>query len=126
MKLRKQYHFRQGPDGLRAWDVHRLLERARDLPVREVPLASIDEIDEPYWFASGEPPTCRAVADHARLIAQADLDFPILLSADGRVMDGMHRVARALILQRATVAARQFATDPPPDHVGVAPADLPY
>lgn len=126
MTLRKQYHFRPGPHGLRAWDVHRLLELACDLPMREVSLASIAEVDEPYWFAPGKAPTCRAVADHACLIAQADLDFPILLSADGRVMDGMHRVARALILRTAAVRARRFATDPPPDHVGGAPEDLPY
>lgn len=126
MTLRRQYHFRAGPGGLRAWDIHRLIELARDLPVREVPLAAIAEIVEAYWFGHGKQPTIRSVADHARLIAEADLAFPILLSADGRVMDGMHRVARALILQRATVPARQFATDPPPDHVGVAPEDLPY
>jgi len=124
--LRKQYHFRPGRDGLRAWDVHRLIALAHVLPVREVPLAAIAEIDEAYWFAHGEAPTSRAVADHARLIAEADLAFPILLSADGRVMDGMHRVARALILQHATLPARQFVEDPPPDHVGVAPEDLPY
>jgi hypothetical protein len=124
--LRKQYHFRPGPDGLRAWSVDRLIELARDLPVRDVPLTAIAEIDEAYWFGHGEQPTVRAVADHARLIAEADLAYPILLSSDGRVMDGMHRVARALILQRATVPARQFATDPEPDHVGVAPEDLAY
>jgi len=38
-------------------------------------------------------PTARAVADHARLLAEADLRFPILLCANGRVMDGRHRVA---------------------------------
>ena len=34
---------------------------------------------------SGEPPTCRAVAEHARLIRETDLHHPIILSADGRV-----------------------------------------
>jgi hypothetical protein len=60
-----------------------------------VPVASIRELDEPYW---GEPMTCRNVAEHARLIEEADLGCPIILSSDGRVMDGMHRVLKALIL----------------------------
>ncbi|MDX1547970.1 MAG: hypothetical protein R3247_13325 [Rhodothermales bacterium] len=125
--MRKQYHLRPSPRGLLAWDVDRLLEHAAGLPVREVPIAAIQELDEPYWFGSEEDrPTCRAVADHARLIADADLRYPILLSADGRVMDGMHRVARAYLEGRSTIQALQFEEDPVPDFVGVPPDALPY
>ena len=28
----------------------------------------------------------------------ADLSFPVILAAEGRVMDGMHRIAKALLL----------------------------
>jgi hypothetical protein len=124
--MRKQYHFRQGPDGLRAWDVDRLVALSESLPVVEVALADIRELDEAYWFDHGSAPTCRAVAEHARLINEVDLSFPIILSSDGRVMDGMHRVARALIEGRASLPARRFVQDPEPDHVGGAPDDLPY
>jgi hypothetical protein len=124
--LRKQYHFRPGPDGLRAWDVHRLIALAEPLPVIQVPLAAIRELDEPYWFDHGYAPTCRAVAEHARLIQEVDVGFPIILSADGRVMDGMHRVAKALLLNLDGLPAKRFVEDPAPDHVGVAPDDLPY
>ena len=124
--MRKQYHFRRGPDGLRAWDIDRLVALAERLPVAEVPLAAIRELDETYWYDHGYAPTCRSVAEHAQLIEQADLSFPILLSSDGRVMDGMHRVAKALICNLASVPARRFVRDPEPDHVGVAPDDLPY
>ena len=44
--LRRQYHFRPGPNGLRAWDVHRLIRLSRGLPVQAVPLADIAELDE--------------------------------------------------------------------------------
>ena len=124
--LRKQYHFRPGPDGLRAWDVHRLIALVESLPVIEVPLAAIRELDEPYWFDHGYAPTCRAVAEHARLIQEVDVRFPIILSADGRLMDGMHRVAKALLLDLDRLPAKRFVEDPAPDHVGVAPDDLPY
>ncbi|MBN9088199.1 MAG: hypothetical protein J0J01_14915 [Reyranella sp.] len=124
--LRKQYHFRPGPDGLRAWDIHRLIALAGSLPVIQMPLAAIRELDEPYWFDHGYAPTCRAVAEHARLIQDVDVRFPIILSADGRVMDGMHRVARAPLLNLDSLPAKRFAEDPAPDHVGIAPDDLPY
>jgi hypothetical protein len=48
--VRKQYHFWPGERGFDAWDVDRLVELSKPLPVRDVDLASIDEIDSVYWF----------------------------------------------------------------------------
>jgi hypothetical protein len=124
--MRKQYHFRPNPHGLRAWDVDRLVALTADLPVIEVPLSAIKELDTPYWFDHGDVPTCRNVANHVRLIVDADLKFPIILSADGGVMDGMHRAAKAAMLGREHILARQFAQDPEPDFVGIEPDKLPY
>jgi hypothetical protein len=125
--MRKQYHLRTSSNGLLAWDVDRLVELTTTLPRREIPLRSIRELHEPFWFGEGsESPTCRAVADHARLIQTADLRYPIILSADGRVMDGMHRVAKAYLEGRATILAVQLVVDPEPDYVGVDEDALPY
>jgi hypothetical protein len=126
-EVRKQYHFWPGMDGLDAWDVDRLVELSRSLPVRDIPLGSIDEIDSVYWFDDGrERPTVRSVADHARLIGEADLSYPIILGSDGRVMDGMHRIAKALLEGRATIAAVQFEAPLEPDYRNCMPDDLPY
>jgi len=124
--MRKQYHFRPSKRGLLAWDVDRLITLTATYPRRHILLVEIRELDEPFWFAMGESPTCRAVADHARLIEAADLSFPIILSCDGSVMDGMHRVAKAVLLRRATIEAVQFTDDPEPDYVGLYPDELPY
>ena len=121
--MRKQYHFRPSAAGLRAWDVDRLVALTRHLEPELVPVASIRELDEPYW---GEPMTCRHVADHARLINEAQLEHPIILSSDSRVMDGMHRVLKALIQGESHIRAVRFLTDPEPDFVGVDPDDLSY
>jgi hypothetical protein len=121
--MRKQYHFRPSAAGLRAWDVDRLVALTRHLEAELVPVASIRELDEPYW---GEPMTCRHIAEHARLINEAQLEHPIILSSDGRVMDGMHRVLKALIQGESHIRAVRFLTDPEPDFVGVDPDDLPY
>ncbi len=125
--MRRQYHFRPTPDGTLVWDVHRLIASSRGLPVIEVPLSEIRELDEAFWFAATDDvPTCRAVAKHAALIDACDLTHPIILSSDGRVMDGMHRVCKALNLGNTTIRAVRFEADPPPDHVDVAAEDLPY
>jgi hypothetical protein len=121
--MRKQYHFRPSAAGLRAWDIDRLVAVSKCLEGQLVPVASIRELDEPYW---GQPMTCRNVAEHARLIEEADLGCPIILSSDGRIMDGMHRVLKALMRGERHIRAVRFLTDPEPDFVGVDPADLPY
>ena len=125
--MRKQYHLRPSPAGLLAWDVHRLIRLTAHRPHVEVPLESFRELDEPFWFDGGsDEATCRAVADHARLIAATDLRYPIILGADRRVMDGMHRVAKAYLEGRPTVLAVRLHADPEPDFVGVDADALPY
>jgi hypothetical protein len=123
--MRKQYYFRASPRGLLAWDVDRLVNLTRDLPVRAVPLTEIREIDERV-FGDEEPPTWRSFVGHVQLMEAAELKYPIILAADGAVMDGMHRVAKALRDGRPTIDAVQFSEDPPPDFVGRGPDELPY
>jgi len=124
--MRKQYHFRPSEAGLLAWDVHRLVALTANSPVIDVPLPQIKELDEPFWFAQEEVATCRKIALHAKLIEETDLNHPIILSKDGRVMDGMHRVCKAVMERRDSIKAVQFAVDPEPDYVGVSPDELPY
>lgn len=125
--MRRQYYFRPRGDRYDAWDVDHLIELAAGLPVKEVPLASIRELDTVHWFgAHDEPTTVRVIVNHARLINEADLSRPLILGTDGQVMDGMHRVARCLLEGRATVAAVQFAEQPEPDYRNVRPEDLSY
>lgn len=123
--MRKQYYFRPSERGLLSWDVDRLVRLTKDLPSRRVPLEEIRELDEP-WAGDDERPTWRAMLEHIRLMEAADLSFPIILSADGAVMDGMHRAAKALLQGREHIDAVQFDVDPEPDHVGPGPDDLPY
>lgn len=124
--LRRQYHFMPDDRGKKAWDVHRLIELSADLPVEEVAVESIAELDTVHWFDDHYRPTVRAVIEHLELIEGADLAHPILLGADGRVMDGMHRVGKALLEGRPTITARRFPVDPEPDHRNCRPSELDY
>ena len=125
--MRPQYHFRRSPQGLCAWNVRRLVELSRDLPREWIPLSTSRELDKPYWSNEGtQILTCREVVDHARLMLDSDLAFPIILSSDGRIMDGMHRVCKALFENRTEIEAVRFVRDPAPDYTDVHPDDLPY
>ena len=125
--MRAQYHFRKSPQGLCAWDVRRLVELTQTFAPERVPLSEIRELNEPYWAnENARQLTCREVVDHARLMLDCDLTFPVILSSDGRVMDGMHRVCKALLQGLAEIKAVRFDRDPEPDYIGVHPDDLPY
>jgi len=125
--IRAQYYFRQSDQGLLAWDIRRLVELTRDFPVEQIQLAEIAELDEAHWYEhEGDSPTCRSLLQHMRLIDEVDLSYPIILDRDGRVMDGMHRVCRAVREGVDEISAVRFATHPEPDFVGCDLDELPY
>lgn len=118
--VRKQYYFRESERGLLAWDVDRLCELSRDLPRKSIPLENIRELDQACGL------TWRELAEHVTLIHEADLTFPIILSATGEVMDGRHRVTKAVMNGQKVIEGVQFETDPAPDYIGRNPDELPY
>lgn len=125
--MRKQYHFWPAERGFDAWDVDRLIELGRNLSTERVSVEAIGEIDTEYWFdGSTEVPTVRKVVEHAKLIAEVDPSVPIILGHDGRVMDGMHRIARALLEGRRELDAVRFPGPVAPDYRNCRPEELPY
>lgn len=123
--MRKQYYFKPSSRGVLAWDVDRLIQLSSRLPRKPFPLSAIRELDE-EWPGEGEQSTWNAMIEHIRLIEDADLSFPIILSASGAVMDGMHRAVKAVLQGRHNIDAVQFDEDPEPDYVGRTPEELPY
>ncbi len=86
-------------------DVFRRLSNGTQLPIRS------PKAKEPAYVI------CRQVAEYALLIHETDLKYPIILSVNGRVMEGLIRVAKALIEVRETVDAVQFEQDAEPDYI---------
>ncbi|MGF1725542.1 hypothetical protein [Photobacterium nomapromontoriensis] len=125
--MRQQYHFRNSPEGLLVWDVFRLIDLSKGLQVKNILLINIQELDEAFWYdLGGARPTCRNVLEHADLINKADLTYPIIMCRDGRIMDGMHRVCKALLTGASTVKVVQFSEYIKPDYIGIDPDKLPY
>ena len=100
----------------RTWLVSSLWDAASSLPIKTVSIEAIAEFDQDCWFG-GVVPTCRQVAEHMRRIDDADLSYPVILSADGKLMDGGHRVAKAWLQGMTQIRAVQFDSDPAPDSI---------
>src|SRR5262249_458439 len=99
------------------WFTERLWELARDLSVKVVGIDTLPEFDQNCWFGNTNLPTCREVARHAKRINDADLSYPIILSSEGYLMDGGHRIAKAWLLGMQEINAVQFSVDPEPDYI---------
>jgi hypothetical protein len=107
-------------ESLRIWEVDRLLALAEDLPVEVISVSSLPGADEVGWI--GRPEhfgrlTIRDVVEHIRRVQGADLARPLILSCEGWLMDGFHRLARALLDGVNELPVRQFRADPEPDRI---------
>lgn len=91
------------------WSVSRLIALSKDFPVMEIPL---DHLCIDYKY---ENVRLREFVKHMRAVEAADLSFPIILDEDGYLMDGRHRIMKALYLGHKTIKAVRFDENPPPD-----------
>ncbi len=126
--MRAQYHLRRTDTGIDAWNVRRLIALSRDLPVKMVNPHAFAELHENHWYFHDNDiePTPSSMIEHMRLIIDADLDYPIILDQAGRVMDGMHRICKAVLHDIKQIPAVRFPVDPEPDYVDCDPTELPY
>ena len=90
------------------WSVPRLIEMSRELEVMEIPLRHLNVGDQ-YHEVS-----LRRMVMHINAINDADLDCPIILDEDGDLMDGRHRVMKAMLQGLETIKARRFDVNPAP------------
>ena len=124
--IRPQYHFRKTPGGLEAYDVKKLIKLSASLPITTIDPHEIKELKENHWYANDGEPTPESIMEHLHLIQACNLAYPIILDAQGRLMDGMHRVCKAVMSGETQILAVRFTTDPQPDYINCRPEDLPY
>jgi len=99
------------------WVVKNLWELTKDFEVFDYSISTFDGFDEDCWFGDRNKPTIRKVMEHHEKIMKADYLYPIILSSDGTVMDGIHRICRAFIEGIKTIPAVKFVENPTPDRV---------
>lgn len=97
--------------GKHHWSVSRLFDLTRDFPVMEIPLSHLNV------YYTYEKLTLRNMVTHLKAVNDADLNFPIILDEDGEVMDGRHRIMKALLIGAETIKAVKFQDNPAPCRV---------
>lgn len=97
--------------GRHSWSVSRLFELSRKLPVMDVPL---DHLSVYYTY---EKLTLRELVMHMKAVNEADMDKPIILDEDGELMDGRHRIMKAMLLGDVSIKVVRFDENPTPCQV---------
>ena len=125
--MRKQYHIREVNGETLIWDVDKLVKISEHYLPKEVMIESIDDIDKNFWFqGKDDVPSVREIAKHLEYAEKTSFKYPVILSSDGGVMDGMHRILKALMKGKETIKVVQFLEDPEPDHKNVPLKSLDY
>ncbi len=83
------------------WRIRDLQEVTKGQPVFDLPLAWIDL--GAYQF--GTEHGLISFARHMLHVNEASLDYPIIMDATGKIIDGRHRLVKALIEGRPTIKA---------------------
>lgn len=94
--------------GKHTWSVARLIQLAKDLPVMDVPIEHLN------LYYKHNNLTLRDMVSHMEAVERADLGCPIILDEDGELMDGRHRIMKALLYKRSSIKAVRFKKNPPP------------
>ena len=109
MKIDKPWDFNDAQeityDG-KVYNVHAAVTASLKLPVKKL------LIEDLYI---GYPSLCydnfRDFIAHIKLVNDADLQYPILLNENGAIIDGKHRLAKAILLGHKTIKAKRFPKD---------------
>lgn len=98
------------------WYVEDLWKAAEGLKPVPMPLeevADIEELLDSHTWSAG-PLSVREILDHVDRIENADLSYPLILTPEGFISDGCHRLIKAWREGRQTVLVVRLKTMPPP------------
>ena len=100
------------------WRVARLISESQGLKIQAVKVDDLmRSLGNSSWYGTNEKATVRSILEHVRRALSTDLACPIILSSDGKVMDGSHRIVAAALKGIEELPAIRFSEDPSPDHV---------
>lgn len=91
----------------RKYNVSAAIFEAKNLPVKNLPLEDFN-ID----YSAPCNSDLRNFCEHVKMVNDADLSYPIILNEDGVIIDGRHRLAKALIEGKKAIKAVRFKKDP--------------
>jgi hypothetical protein len=94
--------------GKNSWSVARLIHLSKGLPVMDVPLVHLNV------YYTYDKITLREMVTHMRAVQDANLEYPIIMDEDGEIMDGRHRMMKAMLDGQNTIKVVRFHKNPSP------------
>jgi hypothetical protein len=96
------------------YNIHAAVTLARDVEVKEL-------LIEDMYISYKSPcdGSLRSFMEHVKSVNEADLEYPILLNEDGYIIDGRHRLAKAILTGCKTIKSKRFKKDPSPCYIWV-------
>ena len=102
-------------DGGKVWRITRLIQLALELTSFDIPLKQFSIYNLVPTF-EGNSPTKQFI-DYIKRIHEVNLSYPIILDDEGFVMDGRHRVFKALLENAESIKAVRFEKTPVHDYL---------
>lgn len=94
------------------WYVENLIKASKDLEVFDLDLVSLDLGVMPWRLTS-----VFHFIGHSIDIKKCSLKYPVILAPAGWVMNGWHRIAKAILQGKKTIKAVRFFDLPEPDGI---------
>ena len=94
------------------WDSGTIFKASRDLEPYDLQLSALN-LDVPFAYAS----TIATFLYQVKRMQEADLSYPIIQAPDGWIMDGYHRIAKAILEGHTTIKAVRLPVLPDPDRI---------
>jgi hypothetical protein len=107
-----QFAFTKEVDGeVLGWTDTTLWKAVEHLPPQTISVTRFP-LKFDIWSKPGDQ---EELAGHLERILKADLDFPIILDSHGEILDGYHRLAKAMLMNHLRVRVVWLNPMPPPD-----------
>lgn len=104
------------------WKIWYLLECAKDIEAVMIPISDLVHEDNPFM----DTETYDGIVRTMKRIQNANLDYPIIVSECGRILDGRHRVVKAMLNGATHIEVIRFEKNPKPNFIRVEGRDYPY
>lgn len=110
LRIDKRWDFKDGQNITltgKTYNIHAAIMLAEDTPVRNLLLRDFN-----ISYCAPNRNNVRDFVAHMKMVNDADLSYPILLNENGDIIDGRHRLCKALFLGRKYIKVKRFESDP--------------
>lgn len=105
-KIKNTYH-----EGKKVWYAETLMNASKGLPVKNLPITNKLLDTKIEWTLN----TFFDFKNHLERIKNCDLKYPVIVGPKGHIIDGYHRLMKAVMLNHKTIKYVKLDKMPPHD-----------